>query len=165
MNTLVIAILIILNLFLFFLLAYFLFKKKFWLATILIVAIIVFLGIMVIDNSEKTDKGAMNSTEKKSNRLLSKTFTIPGGATITVKNMFYTYYGKGKRDRIIVEVKSGSHKDLIWLNKNLPAIQMKRIKTIIYAAPPGTGRKNRISFMNLGGGSITVRIRILPYRT
>lgn len=118
------------------------------------------------NGKEPKQKTSTIQQQSRASRILSATFTIPDSATVTAKNMYYIYGGsRKKRDRIIVEVLNGPYKNLLWLNKNLPSIQMKKPKTIIYACPPGIGKKNKIKFMNMGGESLSVQVRIIPYRT
>jgi len=132
---------------------------------ILILALIAIIFSLLGSSLDKLKFKNKISTEKTSNRALFGSFMIPGNQTITVKNMYYIYYGNGKRDEIIVEILNWPCKNLIWLNQNLPAIQIKKTKTIIYAAPPGVGKRNQIKFMNIGAEPITVQVRIIPYRT
>jgi len=134
---------------------------------IFILAIIYFFSKSSEPQTEPnlTDETSTTQPQPRAKRTLSGTFTILGSSTVTVGNMYYVYYGsKRKRDKVIVKVIGGPYKNLLWLNENLPAIQIKKPKTIIYACAPGVGKRNKIKFMNMGGEPITVQIRIIPYR-
>jgi len=164
---------IIVVLSIFSLIIYLVIKKKIWLIVISGIIIIIIVGIFISASSDKPDKpkttdktDSTTQQQPRVKRTVSGTFTIPDGVTVTVKNMYYIYGGsRKKRDKIIVEVLNGPYRNLLWLNKNLPAIQIKKPKTIIYACPPGINKKNKIKFTNMGGEPITVRVRIIPYRT
>jgi len=152
------------TLFLIALTIYLLTKKKYWLSAIIVLYLILIPTIFTSVIEMEEDETETSTTSENRGRVLSKTITIPGNSTITVPDMYYVYYSKRKWDRVIVKVIEGPYENLIWLNPDLPDIQVKKKKTIFYACPPGAGKKNKITFRNKGGEEIKIGLQIIAVR-
>lgn len=113
------------------------------------------------EQTQASEPKQLSSLAKpRTQRHLSGIFRIPPKATV-VSDIYGNKIGFLRNERVILIVTNGSYNDLVWVNKNIPSIQITQKRTFIRGISPGM---NHVKLMNNGDKDIFVDIRVKPKR-
>ncbi|MBL7053238.1 MAG: hypothetical protein ISS02_01050 [Candidatus Portnoybacteria bacterium] len=126
------------------------------------IGIIVLIIILMIEFISSFQSPPQNKNASHPSQNPSSIFKIPPGATVTRDtNGNPAKYKKG--DRIILEVLIGPHKDLIFMNENIPHIRITKKRTFIRGVGPNN-IINKVKLMNTGKEEVFVEVEVQKLR-
>jgi len=124
-----------------------------------VIPLLIISGMIILSIAHEKE------TLEQSDRSLRHTsgiFQILPGTTVTRDtNGNPIEYLKG--ERVILEVLVGPHKDLIFMNKNIPHIKITKKRTFIRGVGPNNVI-NKVELMNTGEEEVFVEVEVQKLR-